>query len=464
MNAILLGVLGYVLVQLLIGVALSRRIKNEADYLLAGRSLGLGIGTFTIFATWFGAETVVGAAGSIYAEGLSGGAADPFGYGACLILMGLFFAAPLWRRGLTTFADLFRQRYSANVERLAVILLVPTSIMWGAAQIRAFGQVIAAVSTFDVEIAITVAAGVVIVYTVYGGLLADAYTDVIQGLALVAGLIVLFVVILDETGGMTQAASTIEPRRLNPFAGASALAVVEQWAIPICGSVLSQELVARVLATRSPQVARRAALLGGGIYLSVGMIPVFIGLVGVSLLPGLDEPEQLLARLAQQYLHTALYVMFAGAIISAILSTVDSALLAASALMSHNLVVPLAPAISEAAKVRVARAGVMVFGLIAYVLALYAEGVYALVEEASAFGSAGVFVAALFALFTPFGGAKSATAALLAGVASWVLGAYVLELDVPYLVSLAAALLSYVTVAVLEGAGAKRPESETKEA
>lgn len=457
MSALLLGVLAYVLVQLLIGVVVSRRIKSEADYLLAGRSLGLSLSTFTVFATWFGAETVVGAAGSIYEEGLSGGAADPFGYAACLLFMGLFFAAPLWRRGLTTFADLFRQRYSAGVERLAVVLLVPTSVMWAAAQIRAFGQVISASSTFDVEIAITVAAGVVIVYTVYGGMLADAYTDLIQGIALVVGLVILFVVVLGVLGGLAPAAAAVSPERLNILGGPDApiLPVVERWAIPICGSVLSQELVARVLAARSPEIARRATLLGGGIYLSVGLIPVFIGLVGIKLIPELDHPEQLLALLAKEYLPTFLYIAFAGALVSAILSTVDSALLAAAALTSHNLIVPLKPSLGEAARVRIARTGVVAFGLIAYVLALYAEGVYALVEEASAFGSAGVFIVALFALFTPFGGVRSATAALLVGIASWVLGAYVLELELPYLTSLAAALASYVAVALFEGQGAE---------
>ena len=452
MSPLLLGILAYVLVQLVIGVALSRRIKSESDYLLAGRSIGLGLGTFTIFATWFGAETMIGAAGSIYKDGLSGGSADPFGYAACLFLMGLCFAVPLWKRGLTTFADLFRMRYSANVERLAVLLLVPTSVMWAAAQIRAFGQVISASSTLEVELAIAISTAVVIAYTVYGGFLADVYTDFIQGIALVIGLVILLVVVVNVMGGVQSAASAIEPERLRLFGGPddSIVAVVERWAIPICGSVFAQELIARVLAARSPEIARRATLLGGGIYLTVGLIPVFIGLVGVKLIPGLAEPEQLLAQVAQQHLSTFLYIAFAGALISAILSTVGSALLAASSLVSHNLIVPLKPSIDEAAKVRLARGGVIVFGLLAYVLALHAEGVYALVEEASAFGSSGVFTVALFALFSSFGGPKAAAAALLAGIGSWVFGAYVFELETPYLVSLAAALATYVGAALVE--------------
>jgi solute:Na+ symporter, SSS family len=82
---------------------------------------------------------------------------------------------------LTTLADLFRQRYSTGVERFAVLLMVPTSLLWAAAQIRAFGQVLSASSGLTVTATISIAALVVIIYTMSGGLLADAITDLIQG-------------------------------------------------------------------------------------------------------------------------------------------------------------------------------------------------------------------------------------------------------------------------------------------
>ncbi|HLF97766.1 MAG TPA: sodium:solute symporter family protein [Methylococcaceae bacterium] len=448
MNIVLLGIVVYVLCQLLIGVFMTRRVKTEADYLLAGRGIGLGLGSFTVFATWFGAETCIGAAGSIYENGLAGGSADPFGYAACLLFMALVFAVPLWKRGLTTFADLFHSRYSPGVERLAVLMLAPTSVMWAGAQIRGFGQVLAASSELEVEIAVSAAAAVVILYTAYGGMMADVMTDFVQGIALILGLAVLFFVVM-QAGGMA-ALQRVEPEKLQLFGGTAQpwWTTLEAWAIPICGSVFSQELVARVLCSRSSGVARNACLVGGGMYLAVGLIPVAIGLAGVSLMPGLEHPEQLLPRLAQQHLGTLAYILFAGALISAVLSTVDSALLAASALVAHNLLMPLKPHLGETAKVRLSRSMVALFGFVAYVLALTAEGVHDLVEEASAFGSAGVFVAAVFALSGRWGGAASAYAALVAGMATWIAGAHVLELDAPYLVSLLAALGAYVLTAL----------------
>ena len=454
LNALVAGIAGYILLQFAIGVIVSRRIRTEDDYLVAGRSLGPALATFTIFATWFGAETCVSAAGSVYERGLSGGSAEPFGYGLCIIFLGLFLAVPLWRMKITTLGDLFRIRYSRNVERLAVLLLVPTSVFWAAAQVRAFGQVLSAASGFDPAITVTAGAAVVIAYTIFGGLLADAWTDLVQGIALIVGLGVLFVVILRDVGPAGLAA--VDPAKLRLFdtTARSPLGLIEDWAIPVVGSLVAAELVARVIAARSPQVARNATLAGGAMYLMIGMIPVTLGLLGLGLVPGLAEPEQVLPTIAQQYLPTALFVVFAGALVSAILSTVDSALLVAGSLVSHNLMVPLLPGITERGKVRIARAAVAVFGVLAYVLAMRAERVYHLVEESSAFGSAGIVTVVLFGMFTRLGGAAAATASLVAGVAAWIVGAHVLVLPYPYLTSLFAAIVAYVTAALLARAAA----------
>jgi Na+/proline symporter len=151
--------------------------------------------------------------------------------------------------------------------------------------------------------------------------------------------------------------------------------------------------------------------------------------------------------------------VFAGALVSAILSTVDSALLTASSLVSHNLIVPLNPGMTDRQKVLVARGGVAVFGVLAFVLALFAEGVYALVEEASAFGSAGIFTVIVFGLFSRFGGIYSALTSLGVGITFWVLGAYVLDWPYPYLTSLGASVLAYAFGAIVESRFLKAEET-----
>lgn len=452
MSIFLIGILAYVFSQLLIGFWVSRKIKTEDDYLLAGRNLGYVLATFSIFATWFGAESCIGTAGAAYSSGLSGVRADPFGYGFCLLLMGLVFAVPLYKLNLTTIADFFRIRFSVKVEKLTALLMIPTSLFWAAAQIRAFGLVLSASSELNIGTAITIAAIVVIIYTVSGGLLADAWTDVIQGSVLIIGLIVLLPIIFMNNGGVANTFSMIDSSRLSFFSedGSASqfnfLLFAESWAIPICGSIVAQEVVSRVIASRSIHVAKRSSLFAGGFYILMGMIPLTIGLIAFTIIPELQNEEQALPMMAQKYLSPMMYVLFAGALVSAILSTVDSSLLACSALFSHNLIIPRQKNISEKRKVKIERLAVVGMGIIAYVLAVHAEGVYNLVKDASAFGSAGIFVAVMFGMFTKYGNGEAALTALASGAITWIAGHYIFHFEISYLLSILVSVTGYLLV------------------
>ena len=224
---------------------------------------------------------------------------------------------------------------------------------------------------------------------------------------------------------------------------------MEAWAIPVFGSLVTTEIVGRIIATRSAEVARRASVLAGFMYITVGLIPVFVGIVGHNLVTGMDDPEQLMAVVARNALPTVGYAIFAAALTSAILSTVNSTLLIASGLMSHNLLIPALGITQERTKVVLARAGVGVFGVIAYVLALRSEGVFMLVEQASAFGSAGALVTITFGLFTRLGGPITALATLLVGTSSYFAGSFG-GVGQPFVLSLVAALLTYVLGSMIE--------------
>ncbi|MBI5361782.1 MAG: sodium:solute symporter family protein [Planctomycetes bacterium] len=455
MNPVLIGVLVYVAAQFAIGMWVSRKIATEDDYFVAGRRLGMGLSTFSIFATWFGAETCVGAAGAIYSNGLSRSSVEPFAYGVCLLVMGFVFAAPFWRAKVITIADLFRERYSPGVERFAAVLLIPTSVLWAAAQIHAFGEVLSEASQLAPAVGITIAAGIVVAYTAAGGMMSDVITDLVQAIALTVGLVVLLVAVVIALGGADAALQALSHARVDVFTreGPGFLDTVEAWALPICGSVVAQEAISRAVSSRSERIAKRSVLAGGSLYIAVGTMPVLLGLLGARLVPNLESPERILPVLAQQHLNTFGYVLFAGAIISAILSTVDSTLLVASSLLSRNLILSRHGDFSQNRRVLTARLCVAGFGVVAWLLALSSEGVLDTVEDASGFGSSGILVIVAFGLFTRFGGPRAALASLGAGIGVWILGHYLVDgWPWPYLSSLAAALLAFIGVGAMERA------------
>ena len=445
MSLLFLVVLAYVALQLAIGAWLSRRVSSKEDYLLGGRRLGLTLVTASMFATWFGAEACVGSASEVYEHGASAVSADPFGYGVSLVLFGLLVAAPLRRRGYTTLADLFAERFSGGVERLVAVLLIPGSVLWAAAQIRAFGHVFASTSeTLTPNVGIAVAALLTIAYTTAGGLLADVYTDLLQASILVVALVAITAVAFLRAEGLggfsaeTLTLSSEQPR----------LVVFNAWAIPIAGSLFAQELVSRAVAAKTPEIARRGAFLSGALYLAIGLLPVLLGLLARDVLGGAALGENVLAEMARRYLGEFGFVIFVGALISAILSTVDSALLACGALIVQNLIPAVGLAGSQQSKLRAARLCVALLGLVAYALANASESVHSLVEEASAFGSAGVVVAGLFGMFTRVGGPRSAAFALIGGASTYFWAEHVSGSEGSYVWSLAAALGGYLVGSV----------------
>lgn len=442
----LIGIFLYLALQLAFGLMISRSIKTQDDYLLAGRQVGPVLGLFSIFATWFGAETCIGAAGGVYEDGLQAVGIDPFGYGLCLLFMGLFLAIPLWKEKITTIADLFGRYYSPRIETFAVLLLWPTSILWAAAQMKAFGHVLATASPMSAEMGCVVALVMVLLYTVPGGMLADAWTDLLQGVLLIGGLLLLLYLAFEDAGSPSALVAKIPTDQLHFFGGPDTpwWEIAELWAVPVLGSLMAQELVSRVIAMRSPEMAARVTLGATGLYVAVGMIPVILGLVAAQTIPGLENSEEALPTMARQMMPGILYVVFAGALVSAILSTVDTALLVAGSLISHNLINRLSPGRDEGGKVLVGRFAVALCGIAAFVLAITGESVYALVEEASGFGSSGILVCLLAALFVKRGGVYAAWGSLIAGLVSWVLFAYIHEIPTPYLVSIASALAGYI--------------------
>ncbi|MEZ5852756.1 MAG: hypothetical protein R3D68_19155 [Hyphomicrobiaceae bacterium] len=453
-TGIVSAILGYVFIQFAIGAWFSRRMANERDYILAGRQLGGILVAFSVFATWFGAEAVQVSAGEIYAKGLSGALLDPLGYGVAVVVVGVLLAAPLWRSGVTTFADMIRERYSPSVERVFVLVLMPGSLFWAAAQIRAFGQILSSSGGVDLTSAILLAAILVGAYSVVGGLLADAVTDVIQGVAVIAGLVVLTGLVLLHFAGVSPgaAAPQIAPDRLDIFKPDEdgPIGLVEKMAVVMCGSIVSVELISRFLGASSVRAAAGGTIVGGAMYLAIGLMPVALGLVGPLVMPGLTEPEQVVPRLAEAFLPGPAYLLFLGALVSAILSVVHAALHAPAAQLSHNIVVRLMPALSTEARLWSVRLTVLVLSIVAWGLAQSVERIKDLVELASAFGSAGAIVVALMGIFSSFGGPKSALAALLSGIGVWMIGKFFLDLTTPYLIALASALAVYVTLALLE--------------
>jgi Na+/proline symporter len=447
MNTVTLVIGIYLIIQLGIGVYAARGVGSEADYVVAGRSVGLVLGMFSMFATNFGAETVIGSSAAVAADGLAGGRADPFGYTICWTLMALFVAYQLRSREYVTVGDFFRDRYGPAIEKLVVIIMLPGSLIWAAAQMMAFGQILAVVSDISVGQAIVIATTLVVVYTCLGGMKGDILTDFVQSIVIIAGLGLLAWYVMRHAGGLSRSIAAVRPEQLRfTRPGETLLQRIDVWMIPILGSLVMQEAAGRILSMKSAALARRAAFGSAAIYLVVGLIPVYIALVGAHFDFQIAHRDEYLPDLAQHLLPLPLFILFIAALVSAILSTVNSTLLAFATLISQNLLFPAMKNLTEQREIMITRGLVLLTGPITCLLALGGETIFDMAQLSSSLGLAGVLTTFFAGLWFRRGGAFAAGLALVTGMTVSLVGHLVFagSWEAPFLYSIAAAAAAHL--------------------
>ena len=238
--------------------------KSDADYLVAGRSLGPFAVGMSLFATWFASESLIATSGEVARDGIAGARAEPFAYAIGILAIALFFAHRLRSGGFITIADFLRSRFGPGTESLAAVVIALSATTWSAAQLFAFATIIASASGLDFTTGLIGATLLVMTYTLFGGLAGDVVTDIVQGIIIVIAILILFALMASAFGGPAAMWAAAPPTVWSFTApGESWIDRIELWLIPIAGTMVSQEAIARTLAARSPNVARKGALAGG---------------------------------------------------------------------------------------------------------------------------------------------------------------------------------------------------------
>jgi len=362
--------IAYVVGLVAISAWAGRGVRSVEDYALAGRRLPLALAAPTLLATWFGAGTLLAAADEVHRRGITAATLDPIGAGLCLVLAGIFFAKPLVNLRLTTLPDLFRLRMGRSVERVGGMLMVPTYLGWVAAQYVALGHLLALV--FGVP-SWAGTLGVAVVgtgYTWLGGMWAVTLTDAAQIVLVVLGLVLMSLSALDVAPDLFSRLPAEHLRLIPADAFLPWLGVLLAGSL---GNLPSQDLMQRVFASRSARVAQSACVIAGVAYLVLGMLPVYLGLVGTTL----DlESEAVLPQMSERLLSGPMQAVFLLTVLSAVLSTIDSALLAPATVLSENVLSP----ISTWSPLTRNRSCVAIVSLVSLALAFSGETAYGLLE------------------------------------------------------------------------------------
>ena len=438
-------VIAYLLLSIGVGLYAATHVKNTSDYVAAGRHLPLYIVTATVFATWFGSETVLGISATFLDEGLRGLWSDPFGASLCLILVGLFFARPLYRLNLLTLGDYYRLRYGRTVEVLCSSAIVISYLGWVAAQITALGLVFNILSDGSIsnEAGMLIGAAIVLVYTLFGGMWSVALTDFMQMTIIIIGLLYIAWLIGDMAGGVgTVISHANDAGKLNFLPTVDAKDMIAFLAGILTmgfGSIPQQDVFQRLNSARDEKTAVRGTLLGGSGYFVFAFVPLFIAYSATLIDPALvaqyqeSDSQQVLPQLILQHTPIFAQVMFFGALLSAIMSTASGTLLAPSVTFSENILRGTFPRMSDHKFLWLTRGVVVVFALLITWYATHtSESIHGMVENAYKVTLATAFVPLAFGLYWKRATTQGALASIFIGLVTWVLLEIVApEADVP---------------------------------
>ena len=424
----------YLMVSIGIGLYAATRVHNTHDYVVAGRRLPLAIVTATVFATWFGAETVLGISAKFTQEGLKGVVEDPFGSSLCLIFVGLFFAAKLYRMNLLTIGDYYRSRYNRTVEVSVSLAIIASYLGWVAAQITALGLVFSIVSQGAISQTdgMLIGAAIVLGYTLFGGMWSVALTDFFQMIIIVTGMVYLAWLVSGMAGGadvvVAHASAAgklefwpkLELRDVLAFVGAAVTMML--------GSIPQQDVFQRVMSARTEKIAVRGAVLGGGLYFLFAFIPMFLAYSATLIDPKMvgelmeTDTQLILPTLIMNHTPVFAQVMFFGALLSAIMSTASGTLLAPSVTFTENILKGIIGPQSDRHFLWTMRGVVVCFAIAVTLFALNSEsGIYEMVSNAYKITLVAAFVPLVFGLYWKRANTQGALFAIIMGMVSWLL-------------------------------------------
>lgn len=430
----LLGfVVFYLLVSIAIGLYAARRVHNSSDYVVAGRRLPLYITIATVFATWFGSETVFGISATFLEGGLNAITADPFGSSMCLILVGLFFARPLYRMNLLTIGDYYRRRYNRPVEVATSLAIVLSYLGWVSAQLIALGLVFSLLTGGAVTMTqgIVLGASIVLAYTLFGGMWSVALTDFFQMTIICAGMLYIAYVVSDLAGGAGVVVNHArEAGKLEFWPALTAkdiIAFIAAWVTIGLGSIPQQDVFQRVMSAKNENTAAWGSIIGGSLYFAFAFIPVFLAYSALLIDPAMveatvkNDSQLILPNLILSHTPLIAQVMFFGAVLSAIMSTASGTLLAPSAIFTENIVKGMFPAMDDKQFLLAMRAVVVVFAVCITLFAVNSDAtIFEMVENAYKVTLSAAFVPLAFGVYWKRATTQGAVLAIAFGLTGWI--------------------------------------------
>jgi len=437
----------YLTGMIVVGVVVARRVKGSQDFLAGGRNMPAWLVTATLFATWWGGGTVLGGSGAAFHDGFHGVMWDPYGAGLTLVLAGLLFMKIIHDAKVNTVAQFFSCRYGKWAASWSGILMVPTYCLWAAVQLVAIGKIFENVLGWPYAVTVLIGTAIILLYTLLGGILAVAWTDFVQVLIVILGLIIILPLGIKMAGGWSEVVKETPKEFFAFFPAKGALMTpdlggwlwyLSAWLGVGLGSLACPDLYQRAIIAKTGKGAQVASVTSGVGYWILGVIPVYLAFIGITFISkGIfnaevasiitEDSEQVILFLTRTVLPPALAAVFIASLLAAVMSSGDSAIFAPAAILAHDLYKPLYErsgknTLSDRGLVLSTRVSVAIIAGIALIIGFFYANMYDLLIVAFELLFHVLFFPLILGVYWKKANAPGAVAAMITGfvvIVSW---------------------------------------------
>jgi SSS family solute:Na+ symporter len=426
-----------------------RQARSADDYLVAGRRLGpfMYIGCFA--AVVLGGASTIGGVALGYDYGISG-MWLVFWIGMGVIALGILMSSRLSRLGVYTVSEMLENRYGAASRLISAIIIAAYALMIAVTSTIAIGTVFNVVLPLSSSVAIVVAGGLVVAYSVAGGMWSITLTDIIQFCIMTVGIFFLLVPLSISAAGGLSGMQEALPASYFDITAIGWQTIFTYFLLFFFGLMIGQDIWQRVFTARSPAIARWSSVAAGVYCLLYALAGALVGTAARVILPDLGSSDNAFARIATEALPVGITGLVLAAALAAVMSTASAGLLASSTHLANDVYAGFI-ASGDHNKVLVSRATTLLVGIVVLAISLIVSDVVGALTVAYDLLSGALFVPIVGALFWRRATAAGALASMAAGSVVVVIFMVMdgLFANTPIIWGMLASLVVFVVVSLL---------------
>ena len=386
-------------VLMIIGIIGVKKAKSEKDFVLAGSRLGYYSHVGCLAAVIIGGAATMGSTSLGYNFGVSGlWFVSMMGFG--IAALGLFVVNKIGGYEVFTISQLLGKRFGEGTQLISAIVTAIYTLMVVVTQVIGMGNVIHVLLGWSLIPSMIIGGGIVLFYTILGGMWSITLTDIIQFIVMTIGVFfIMFPFSVNSVGGLTALFSSVPEAHLS-LTNIGWDRIFQYFLLYFFGLMVSQDIWQRVFTARNQKVAKRSAISAGLYSVFYGLVLSIVGMCALVLLPNLGDSQAAFTSLALEILPPGLLGLVLASVCSALMSNASGAIFASATLITNDIIkVYVKKDMTDKDIINTSRIVILGLGVLAIIFSVWIQNILVALDMAYAILSGAIFVPLIIGLY-----------------------------------------------------------------